>query len=260
MSHFKSTFKAKHYIVVLVGIAILVIMTLLNGGDKHTGETLSLSTSLIIKYYIAGICASSAMLLPGISGSFMLLIFGAYGTVMYAISQLVKFNFNALPILLIVGLGILTGFLVSSKLIQYLLHHHTTMTFALIIGFVIGSIFAVYPGLPKSALTWIISIVTLIVGFIVSYVLGQITAKMKNKYKIRLSNTNVDESLLIINNYSLLPLTLSITLFTASFTLPEALSSLPSFSRFSLSVTLPTVSFTLPFACSNLSSAMMNSS
>ena len=57
------------------------------------------------------------------------------------------------------------------------------MTFALIIGFVIGSIFAVYPGLPKSALTWIISIVTLIVGFIVSYVLGQITAKMKNKYK-----------------------------------------------------------------------------
>ncbi|MEJ7403092.1 undecaprenyl phosphate translocase family protein, partial [Staphylococcus epidermidis] len=51
VSHFKSTFKAKHYIVVLVGIAILVIMTLLNGGDKHTGETLSLSTSLIIKYY-----------------------------------------------------------------------------------------------------------------------------------------------------------------------------------------------------------------
>ncbi|HBY84101.1 DUF368 domain-containing protein [Staphylococcus sp.] len=177
VSRFKSTFKAKHYIVVLVGIAILVIMTLLNGGDKHTGETLSLSTSLIIKYYIAGICASSAMLLPGISGSFMLLIFGAYGTVMFAISELVKFNFNALPILLIVGLGILTGFLVSSKLIQYLLHHHTTMTFALIIGFVIGSIFAVYPGLPHSALTWIISIVTLIIGFIVSYVLGQITAK-----------------------------------------------------------------------------------
>lgn len=177
VSHFKSTFKAKHYIVVLVGIAILVIMTLLNGGDKHTGETLSLSTSLIIKYYIAGICASSAMLLPGISGSFMLLIFGAYGTVMYAISELVKLNFNALPILLIVGLGILTGFLVSSKLIQYLLHHHTTMTFALIIGLVIGSIFAVYPGLPQSALTWFISIVTLIIGFIVSYVLGQITAK-----------------------------------------------------------------------------------
>ncbi len=177
VSHFKTTFKTKHYIVVLIGIALLVIMTLLNSGDKHAGETLSLNTSLIIKYYIAGICASSAMLLPGISGSFMLLIFGAYGTVIFAISELVKFNFDALPILLIVGLGILSGFLISSKLIQYLLHHHTTVTFALIIGFVIGSIYAVFPGIPTSLVTWIISILTLIIGFIVSYILGQITAK-----------------------------------------------------------------------------------
>ena len=117
---------------------------LLNHGDKHSGETLTLSFSLIIKYFIAGVFASSAMLLPGISGSFMLLVFGVYGTLMYAISELLHFNLNALPIILIVGFGIVTGFMISSRLIQYCLHQHPTMTFALIIGFVIGSLYAVF--------------------------------------------------------------------------------------------------------------------
>ena len=180
-SNFKQTFKTKHYLMILIGIIILVIITLLNNGDKHSGETLTLSLGLIIKYFIAGMFASSAMLLPGISGSFMLLVFGAYGTVMFSISELVKLNFTALPILIIVGLGILTGFMLSSRMIQYFLHHHTTMTFALIIGFVIGSIYAVFPGFPENGLVWIISFLTIIIGFIVSFTLGLITAKSDNQ-------------------------------------------------------------------------------
>lgn len=180
-SNFKQTFKTKHYLMILIGIIILVIITLLNNGDKHSGETLTLSFGLIIKYFIAGMFASSAMLLPGISGSFMLLVFGAYGTVMFSISELVKLNFTTLPILIIVGLGILTGFMLSSRMIQYFLHHHTTMTFALIIGFIIGSIYAVFPGFPENGLVWIISFLTIIIGFIVSFTLGLITAKSDNQ-------------------------------------------------------------------------------
>lgn len=180
-SNYKQTFKTKHYLMILIGIIILVIITLLNNGDKHSGETLTLSLGLIIKYFIAGMFASSAMLLPGISGSFMLLVFGAYGTVMFSISELVNLNFTALPILIIIGLGILTGFMLSSRMIQYFLHHHTTMTFALIIGFVIGSIYAVFPGFPENGLVWIISFLTIIIGFIVSFTLGLITAKSDNQ-------------------------------------------------------------------------------
>lgn len=166
--------------MIVLGIFILVIITLLNNGDKHSGETLTLSFGLIIKYFIAGIFASSAMLLPGISGSFMLLVFGVYGTVMFSISELMKLNFAALPILIIVGLGILTGFMLSSRIIQYFLHHHTTMTFAVIIGLVIGSIYAVFPGYPENGLAWITSLLTMIIGFVVSFTLGQITAKSEN--------------------------------------------------------------------------------
>ncbi|HFN8560015.1 TPA: DUF368 domain-containing protein [Staphylococcus aureus] len=177
ISNYKTSFTTKHYMMVIAGIAILIVITLMNNGDKHTGETHTLSTSLIIKYFIAGMCASSAMLLPGISGSFMLLVFGVYGTVMLAISEVVKLNFAGLPILLAVGFGVLAGFIISSKIIQYFLTHHKLMTFALIIGFVVGSLFAVFPGLPTNIVMWFVSLVVFIIGFIVSLTLGRITAE-----------------------------------------------------------------------------------
>ncbi|MBO0928702.1 DUF368 domain-containing protein [Staphylococcus sp. 30400_3112M30941] len=177
ISNYKSSFSVKHFMMVIIGIVILVIITLLNSGDKHAGETLTLSTGLIFKYFIAGMCASSAMLLPGISGSFMLLVFGVYGTVMLAISEVVKLNFTGIPILLAVGFGVLAGFIFSSKIIQYFLLNHKLMTFALIIGFVIGSLFAVFPGLPTNITMWFVSIVVFIIGLIVSLTLGRITAE-----------------------------------------------------------------------------------
>ncbi|HBC4625104.1 TPA: DUF368 domain-containing protein [Staphylococcus aureus] len=177
ISNYKTSFTTKHYMMVIAGIAILIVITLMNNGDKHAGETLTLSTGLIIKYFIAGMCASSAMLLPGISGSFMLLVFGVYGTVMLAISEVVKLDFIGLPILLAVGFGVLAGFIISSKIIQYFLTHHKLMTFALIIGFVVGSLFAVFPGLPTNIVMWFVSLVVFIIGFIVSLTLGRITAE-----------------------------------------------------------------------------------
>lgn len=177
ISNYKTSFTTKHYMMVIAGIAILIVITLMNNSDKHAGETLTLSTGLIIKYFIAGMCASSAMLLPGISGSFMLLVFGVYGTVMLAISEVVKLNFAGLPILLAVEFGVLAGFIISSKIIQYFLTHHKLMTFALIIGFVVGSLFAVFPGLPTNIVMWFVSLVVFIIGFIVSLTLGRITAE-----------------------------------------------------------------------------------
>lgn len=177
ISNYKTSFTTKHYMMVIAGIAILIVITLMNNSDKHAGETLTLSTGLIIKYFIAGMCASSAMLLPGISGSFMLLVFGVYGTVMLAISEVVKLNFAGLPILLAVGFGVLAGFIISSKIIQYFLTHLKLMTFALIIGFVVGSLFAVFPGLPTNIVMWFVSLVVFIIGFIVSLTLGRITAE-----------------------------------------------------------------------------------
>lgn len=176
ISKVKQTYTAKHWAIMVIAIAFLAAMAFFKGDSAHGAPSyIDLSFPMLIKYFVAGICASSAMLLPGISGSFILLLFGVYSTVTYSISEIVRFNFQALPVIITVGLGIVVGFLVASKLITYLLQHYTYMTYAAILGLVIGSLFSVFPGLPTNILTTIVSIATLVIGFIISYVLGRYT-------------------------------------------------------------------------------------
>ena len=89
-------------------------------------------------------------------------------------------------------------------------------------------------------LSWLISIITLILGFIVSFVLGQITAKMKLQHQAnqrKLLSTQPKSFFTLLVCISIFPslmlstksFALSFTLSIVSFTLPEALSSLPSF-------------------------------
>ena len=110
-----------------------------------------------IGLFAAGWLASMAMLMPGISGSFILLLVGAYSTIISALSDL------NIPIILVVGAGAALGFIISSRAISYLLKHHRHMTYAVIIGLIIGSVFVVYPGIPAQGI-WI-SAVTFIAGF-----------------------------------------------------------------------------------------------
>ena len=59
------------------------------------------------------------MVLPGISGSTLLLIFGLYAPIINAIKEVLHFNFQYLPILIVFGLGVLTGIVSVIKLISY---------------------------------------------------------------------------------------------------------------------------------------------
>ncbi|AKS67619.1 DUF368 domain-containing protein [Staphylococcus coagulans] len=176
ISHYKKTYKIQHWVIMGVAIIALALMAFFNGDTSHAAPSyIDLSLPMLIKYFIAGVCASSAMLLPGISGSFILLLFGVYSTVTYSISEIVRFNFEALPVILMIGMGIVVGFLIASKVITYLLKHYTYLTYAAILGLVIGSLFSVFPGLPNQGLTWLASIITLLLGFIISFILGRFT-------------------------------------------------------------------------------------
>lgn len=65
--------------------------------------------------------AISAMVLPGISGSTLLLIFGLYTGIINSIKEVLHLNFSYLPVLIIFGLGVITGILSTIKLIKFLL-------------------------------------------------------------------------------------------------------------------------------------------
>ena len=89
--------------------------------------------------FIAGTVAISAMILPGISGSFILLLMGLYPAVLGAVK-----SFD-LPVLTVFGLGCITGLLTFSHLLSWLLKKHRDLALSLLTGLMIGALGKVWP-------------------------------------------------------------------------------------------------------------------
>jgi putative membrane protein len=89
--------------------------------------------------FLSGMIAITAMILPGISGSFILLILHKYDTILNAIGH---FNFM---ILIPFGFGVLTGLIVFSRFLGWLLHKYYAATLQIIIGILIGSLWIIWP-------------------------------------------------------------------------------------------------------------------
>jgi putative membrane protein len=162
----KINFKVNHYILLLIGALIVGSMMFLQESEGMVIEEMTLSTYVLL--FFSGFIASAAMILPGISGSFILLVIGVYTTVISAISNL------QLDIIAVVGIGIVLGILTMSKVVNYFLVNFRSGTFALIIGLVIGSIFVVFPGWPNSTTFLLLSVATFAIGLFVAYILGKV--------------------------------------------------------------------------------------
>lgn len=140
--------KYKNIIFALIGIAIVVAITFLNpvSGTGTNIEVSNLSIGLCVYVFISAMIAISAMVLPGISGSTLLLIFGLYIPIVNAIKEFLHLNFAYLPVLIIFGLGVITGVLLVIKLIKMALKKFRPQTIYLIIGLMIGSLYAIVMG------------------------------------------------------------------------------------------------------------------
>ena len=98
--------------------------------------------------FLAGFIAICAMILPGISGSFILVLLGMYSTVLAAVK-----GFDFL-FLLIFATGAVCGLLSFSRLLDWLLSSYRNLTVALLTGFLFGSLTVVWPW--KRVLEWVI--------------------------------------------------------------------------------------------------------
>lgn len=152
--------KYKNIIFLLLGIAVVVLITYFNPmtGEENVVDISKLNFGLGLYIFIAAMIAISAMVLPGISGSTLLLIFGLYIPILSAIKEIMKFNFTYLPAVIIFGLGVLTGIALVIKLIKVALEKYRSQTVYCIIGLMIGSLYAIVMGpttleIPKDAMT-----------------------------------------------------------------------------------------------------------
>lgn len=126
---------------------MVVLITWING--KFVLATLDLSSLSLpsgVQLFLVGMFAISAMFLPGISGSTILLIFGMYIPIMNAIKNTLHFNLAYVPSLCLFALGVLIGAITIVKGIQVCLIKYRPQIVYAILGMMIGSFYAIVQG------------------------------------------------------------------------------------------------------------------
>lgn len=141
--------KKKNILAFCYGAALMIIFIILGlkYGNKTTGavtihliEGACFTRGYLLKLFICGVIAAGAMIIPGISGSLLLMMLGEYYNVVYLISSLREKSFAVLSPLVILAIGVGVGLVAFSKAINYLLKNHKEFTLFFIEGIITFSI------------------------------------------------------------------------------------------------------------------------
>ena len=141
--------KKKNILAFCYGAALMIIFIILGlkYGNKTTGavtiqliEGACFTRGYLLKLFICGVIAAGAMIIPGISGSLLLMMLGEYYNVVYLISSLREKSFAVLSPLVILAIGVGVGLVTFSKAINYLLKNHKEFTLFFIEGIITFSI------------------------------------------------------------------------------------------------------------------------
>ncbi len=156
-------------LAVVVGLAMLEQFS--GSGIADAQFTGIFSAALFLG---AAFIAAVAMIIPGVSGSFIMVLFGTYRPVIESIKSL---NF---AILIPTAVGVLAGLVLGARLITYLLKKYRLMVFSAILGLVAGSIYAIFPAGFGFNLDTLFGLFTLAAGFAVSFIVGKHTTVEKD--------------------------------------------------------------------------------
>ena len=138
--------KYKNILFAILGAALVIIITYLNRVVGGTFNIDAFNLATILYVFLAAMMAISAMVLPGVSGSTILLIFGIYIPIISKIKELLHFNLSVLPILIVFGLGVIIGILYFIKLLRKCLDKHRSATIYAILGMMVASIYSIVMG------------------------------------------------------------------------------------------------------------------
>jgi putative membrane protein len=150
----------------VLAFAAIVVMDFLKPQEAATVYT-ELTLPVFGLLALAGALAAVAMIIPGISGAFLLLIIGLYRTVLLSVS-----DFN-IPLLIPVVLGACAGLLIGAAFVRFLLLKVPRQTYGAVLGLIAGSIFVLFPGGFGEGIGIVISIVCLLAGFAISFFMGK---------------------------------------------------------------------------------------
>lgn len=133
----KGKFKPLHLLPFLIGVAIIIVVSLANAGSSTVYTELTVGNFIYL--VIVSIISAAAMLMPGLSGSLVLLMLGGYQTMLQAVNEM------NIPILIPIAVGIILGIVLCAKLITLCLKKFYKGTYAVILGMIAGSLYAIFP-------------------------------------------------------------------------------------------------------------------
>lgn len=172
----------------LVGFALLVFFSRLEQSfDKSQiiGSMPKPTLPLLIKIFTAGVLGAVAMIIPGISGSLIMLIMGVYPIIMYCIPALFNFSETLQAITLLVpnGIGVVLGLVFGAGFVRFLLKKVPNNTYAVIFGLLCGSVVPIFPGFSaiKGAVMWISCILCFAAGGSLAYFSSKFAPNEENK-------------------------------------------------------------------------------
>lgn len=174
--------KLSYVIPFLVFFGIVVGMAAM-GEQEGAAADLSFNLWSVIKLFVVGIIASATMVIPGVSGSMMLLLMGYYNpivaTIKNFVTALASFDVNGIlqscGVLVPMGLGIVAGIFAIAKLIEVIFEKFPIQAYWAIIGLIVASPFAIFLLGEIGSITVMsvaVSVVTFAVGFVVALKLG----------------------------------------------------------------------------------------
>lgn len=127
----------------LVGLAAMLAIVFIQ--ETGTGTSGGGTNSNWLMLAIAGAAGAAAMVLPGVSGAYLLLLLGQYETVVTAIKDLARGDLGALSTVIPVGIGVVVGIAGVSNLLRWLLHKYEKATLAVLLGLLLGAPAGLYP-------------------------------------------------------------------------------------------------------------------
>lgn len=161
-------------VIFIIFFAISLIMPFLNG-DSESGILLTADAPTMIKVFFLGIIAAATMVIPGVSGSLVLMILGYYFGILTAVKDfldgLKAFDFGIMLdnglVLAPFAIGCLLGIFFVSKLIEWLFNHYSSATFCGILGLIVTSPVSIFYKVHQEYGLGSTSIVQVIVGVII---------------------------------------------------------------------------------------------
>lgn len=168
-------------LVFAVFFALIIGMQFMGEGADKVVEPSLVNVIILL---MMGVLAAAAMVVPGVSGSLLLLAFGYYNPVTEALTAFVSAVFdldiatawNKALILCPFGVGVLLGIFFVAKLIEWLLAHHERLTYSGILGLVCASPIPVFLNALGGAVgagAVIASVVTFVAGCVVAFFMGR---------------------------------------------------------------------------------------